>query len=132
MNALEEFVVFRFDADSSKKANARHYKKPYKRLYTKLLYSAKKKEIEVSLSYEDFLLFTEEERCYYCNSKVSWVSHGKEAKSYNLDRKNNSIGYTKNNCVVCCKSCNFLKSNRNEGAFLSHVHRIVQNLGLSD
>lgn len=29
--------------------------------------------------------------------------------NYNLDRKDNAVGYTVENCVVCCKSCNKTK-----------------------
>ena len=29
-----------------------------------------------------------------------------------MDRKDNALGYTKDNCVVCCKSCNFGKADR--------------------
>ena len=31
--------------------------------------------------------------------------------AYNLDRKDSIKGYTKENCVVCCKRCNRAKSN---------------------
>ena len=31
---------------------------------------------------------------------------------YNLDRKDNSIGYSKNNCVVCCSTCNYIKGDK--------------------
>ena len=36
---------------------------------------------------------TEEEKCHYC---------GAELRGYNLDRKDNTKGYSKENCVVCC------------------------------
>jgi len=46
-------------------------------------------------------------RCHYCHVSLridprSPVSH--------LDRKNNALGYTKDNCVACCWDCNRIKS----------------------
>jgi hypothetical protein len=31
--------------------------------------------------------------------------------AYNLDRKDSSLSYTRENCVVACASCNRVKSN---------------------
>lgn len=32
--------------------------------------------------------------------------------AYNLDRKDNSKGYSIKNCVVCCTVCNLTRGNR--------------------
>lgn len=125
-------MTYRFNSETSKKANERHYKTPFKRLYTKLKNSAQKKSIEVELSYEDFLEFTKIPDCYYCGDSVLWVPHGKKAVAYNLDRRDNEKGYTKQNSVVCCKTCNFLKSKYNSGKFLDIVYRIAMNTGICD
>lgn len=61
-----------------------------------------------TLTFENFLEFTEISECFYCGAPVPWVPY--RSNRYNLDRKVNDIGYTRENCVVCCWSCNRLKS----------------------
>ena len=41
--------------------------------------------------------------CFYC---------GENIKSRGLDRKDNSIGHTIDNTVVCCELCNMTRGNR--------------------
>lgn len=108
--------------------NARHFKTPYKRLYNRLVAGAKRKNRKVTLTYEEFLEFTKINRCDYCNDPVEWIPHGKTAIKYNLDRRKNNLGYSKNNCVVCCTECNFLKSDMCEGKFLTIIDKIYTNL----
>lgn len=62
---------------------------------------------EVRLTYEEFLEFTKQKQCHYC---LAWLDWAKDQR-YNLDRMNNDLGYTKENCVVCCPRCNYGKSN---------------------
>ena len=83
----------------------------YKPLYNKLVISSRVSEHQCNLTFEEFIKFTQIKKCFYCHSPIFWKKHG-QLKSYNLDRKNNSEGYTKNNCVVCCKRCNFGKSSK--------------------
>jgi 5-methylcytosine-specific restriction endonuclease McrA len=68
----------------------------------------------LELSYEEFLGFTKTVCCTYCGAAVVWPRYGKAnlRVGYNLDRKDNTKGYTKQNCVVCCKSCNLTKGDR--------------------
>ena len=68
------------------------------------------------MSYEEFLEFTKISECHYCKYPIQWVDHTTYANQqtertakYNLDRKDNNIGYTKDNCVVCCTLCNYVK-----------------------
>jgi hypothetical protein len=83
----------------------------YLALYNKLLTSSKISKHKCDLKFEEFVKFTKIKKCFYCHSPIFWKKHGL-LKSYNLDRKDNSLGYTKDNCVVCCKRCNFSKSAR--------------------
>lgn len=93
------------------KLNERHYKFPYKRTYSKIKSSCKKRNIELKLTYEELVEFTKQKNCHYCGVGVTWVKHGK-VNRYNLDRKDNKKSYSKENCVVCCWTCNNSKGNR--------------------
>ena len=88
-------------------------KRPYGIIFNRVKWNANRKKQEISLTYEEFLEFTKINECVYCESTVEWVKyahHGNQALSYNLDRKDASIGYTKENCVVCCRICNWAKN----------------------
>ena len=87
----------------------------------------------LELSFEEFLEFVQQKTCHYCGSPVQWVEFPiKDQKvAYNLDRMDNSRGYSKDNVVVCCKTCNYTKANRftyEEFLLLAHGLRLVQYL----
>jgi hypothetical protein len=70
--------------------------------------------------------------CHYCGEPPSNQSR-KRRKSdfasfkYNgIDRIVNEQGYTKSNCVPCCKPCNWMKQRMTTVAFLTHCKRIVE------
>jgi hypothetical protein len=88
--------------------------RPYESLYGQLLKNAKRRNYAVALTYEEFLTFTELTTCVYCGTLVSWTkfNRSKNGSAYNLDRKDNTVGYTKQNCVVCCSDCNRAKGDR--------------------
>lgn len=83
-------------------------------LYNKILDSAKKRNISVSLTFFEFMDFMKIENCHYCSSDIKWATSTRDSMAYNLDRKDNSLGYSKENCVVCCGDCNFKKGSRFE------------------
>lgn len=86
-------------------------KRPYEALYNLLMRGAKN-NLEHTLTYEEFVGFTKTKRCHYCGEMVSWTEYNihYNGTRYNLDRKDNLKGYSKANCVVCCKRCNLSKS----------------------
>jgi hypothetical protein len=86
--------------------------RPYEALYNNLLHSNKWDRTGrlVYFSYEEFLEFTKIDKCHYCTSPIYWTKFNLlNGSAYNLDRKNNDIDYTLNNCVVCCIRCNKAK-----------------------
>lgn len=96
-------------------------KRPFERLYNNFVGAAKNKtdrrrhirSIGMHLTYEEFLEFTRTPKCHYCEILINWVPFGsKRTSRYNLDRKDNRQGYSKENCVVCCWPCNELKGDR--------------------
>jgi hypothetical protein len=95
--------------------NISHRKRPFESLYNAFVQKASKR-YEVTITYAEFVEFTVTKSCYYCDHPVEWLEWQTRKKGklyrghvYNLDRTDNSIGYTKENCVVCCKRCNFGK-----------------------
>lgn len=84
--------------------------RPFETIY-KMVLNAAKVRTYIKLSYDEFLEFTKIPICHYCNEEVQWKPYGGQSSGYKLDRKDNSLGYSKENCVVCCARCNRAKSN---------------------
>lgn len=88
-------------------------KRPYEWLYNILKSKGVQKGKWLDLSFEEFLEFTKITTCHYCWETVVWRPHDKKSGSaYNLDCKDNILGYTKLNLVVCCGRCNAGKSDK--------------------
>jgi hypothetical protein len=85
-----------------------HRCRPFEALYNTLVKQAKGRA-EVRLSYEQYLEFTVQGSCHYCGAHLVWEPFNK-LNGHKLDRKNNSLGYSRSNCVVCCARCNRAKS----------------------
>lgn len=87
------------------------------------------RKLEFKLTKEEFRRLTQQ-NCYYCAASPSQtIGIGWSRYSYNgIDRVDNSIGYSVNNCVACCKWCNIAKSNRSKEDFLSWIGRIYNNM----
>jgi len=70
--------------------------------------------------------------CHYCgakNSRTTSTYHKDESKrrhllSNGLDRVDNNIGYTEENCVPCCTTCNSMKMCLGKDEFLTHIQKI--------
>ncbi len=90
----------------------RIYKRPFEWIFHKLIQVSH--GLQVTITYEDFLEFTAVSECHYCGAKIIWVGFpGRNipgSYAYNLDRKDNAVGYVKEKLVVCCKRCNRSKS----------------------
>lgn len=108
-------------------------KKPFEFLYNKFMRVAVGRKLNTAcdISYEDFVALTDIKECFYCGESVRWAATDTDKNSwrYNLDRKNNNLGYLKTNIVVSCWSCNKLKSNFGYYEFLDRCARIAQRRG---
>ena len=105
-------------------------KKPYGHIFGYLKAVARHRDLAVDLTYEEFLEYTKIDECTYCGSKIEWEMWSSAkgySKAYNLDRKDNAKGYSKDNCVVCCTACNFIR--RDE---LTHEEMLVLSPGLKE
>jgi hypothetical protein len=102
----------------------------YKVIFRSYINSAKARKLEFLLTDEQFRKFITS-RCYYCNSEPSQISHARNLNGdfiYNgIDRLNPDIGYMIDNCVSCCKKCNYAKLAMSKEEFLDLVYKIYKN-----
>lgn len=84
-------------------------KQPYRRspkgryIYSK--HAAKTRNIEFSLTRQEYISVVGSASCFYCQGSLPVTGSG-------LDRVDSSVGYTKNNVVPCCGRCNWTKGDR--------------------
>jgi hypothetical protein len=93
-----------------KKANLEKYLLSY-------IQCAKTRNIAFELTKEQFeqIVIT---ACYYCGSY-------NDKEVIGIDRLNSSRKYTLENCVPCCKTCNFMKGTLSKNAFITQAHKIA-------
>lgn len=81
-------------------------------LMSKYKLQAKKRGLLWSITEKQFHKLTKS-NCHYCDKKPNQNVYARNPEHkyiYNgLDRKNTLKGYTKYNCVPCCKRCNAIK-----------------------
>ena len=90
-------------------------KSPFVSIFRGMRYSAKERGIECTLTFQEFLEFTGVKNCHYCDDDILWKPYrdsGTTSFRYFLDRKNSDLVYFKENLVVCCPLCNYVKSDR--------------------
>jgi len=79
------------------------------------------------MSYEEFLTFVSVTICTYCGEDVvRWKKFSAFSCPMNLDRVDNSRGYEKDNCAVCCGTCNGMKSDLSLDEFAEKIYKIHQ------
>jgi hypothetical protein len=69
--------------------------------------------------------------CHYCGigpSALRVSRNGLDTMMHNgIDRVDNSLGYSRDNVVTCCRTCNFAKRDMSTDEFLSWVFRIYRH-----
>jgi hypothetical protein len=129
-----------------------HFEDPgiasYRRMYDSYKQGAKKRNLEFLLIFEEFATIISK-NCKYCGSvPVKYNRYIKKNTNYQfkgqrkvsessvnrswicingIDRANNDLGYTSENCVSCCSYCNYMKLDKSEESFLAHAERIVNH-----
>lgn len=100
-------------------------------LYAGYVRNAKIRGYEFALTHDQFDSMIASE-CHYCKSPPSTkriASQWSGVIVYNgIDRKNNSSGYTLENCVPCCKQCNFAKHNMSYDEFIAWRNGLVARM----
>ncbi len=101
------------------------------RLFNVYKRAAKKKKLEFSLDYDDFVRLTSSD-CHYCSSPPRAVCRAPRKTGdyvYNgLDRKDNTKGYSIDNVVPCCKYCNSAKADRTISEFKGWAKQLSSHL----
>jgi hypothetical protein len=72
--------------------------------------------------------------CRYCGTEPSIERNTKyEQDLFNgIDRVDNTKGYEMDNCVPCCKICNYMKRALSVEEFMAHIHLIATHIKESE
>lgn len=99
-------------------------------IYNDYKKNANKRNLAFNISKEEFVSFMYG-NCFYCGSGPSNFTKkrrvtGDEVHFYNgVDRVNNKLGYSAENCVTCCKLCNHAKNNMTKDEFIELATKIA-------
>ena len=111
-----------------------------KHLFNNYKNNARRRELDFIITFEEFLALTKKP-CYYCGIWARQRIHPnkgnnrttREAYFYNgLDRVDNSKGYTVDNVVTCCGTCNYAKRSMEAYEFEVWIKRVYQNIVTRD
>lgn len=90
---------------------------------------AKKKNLDFTISEEEFLELTQS-KCYYCGclpASTQKSLHKNGDFVYNgIDRVDNTKGYVLSNCVSCCYVCNYMKKDMPCADFFNKITEIYE------
>lgn len=102
-------------------------------LYLNYKKSANLRKLCFDLNKEEFKILTQQ-NCFYCNQTPSQIFPKQNPNNYNgrfiyngIDRLDNSIGYTKDNIVTCCKICNLAKRDLSLKDFKEWIDRLIKH-----
>lgn len=91
---------------------------------------AEKRDYEFILTEDQFRKIVVQ-NCFYCGAPPT--ERRRKKKTYDgfafngVDRINNAKGYSLDNCVAACKTCNAMKATYTPAFFLKHIKAIYQN-----
>jgi len=104
-------------------------------LFLRYRHAAVRKCIPFKLTKEQFLALVKQP-CRYCGTPPETLNRSCYGKHYydscvytGVDRRINSIGYTFENSVPCCKWCNYAKGERSFEEFCKWAKGVACNLG---
>lgn len=79
---------------------------------------AKARNVSFSLTKSQFIELWQKP-CTYCGDSIETIG---------IDRVDNSIGYTIENIVPCCFTCNSMKKTQSLSDFKTHIEKLYNNL----
>lgn len=77
---------------------------------------------EFGFSDAEFFDFCQKD-CFYCGRSAEHFS----PPINGIDRVNNAMGYSKENCVPCCSQCNIAKNKHSAESFIAMCENVVKN-----
>ncbi len=92
-----------------------------KQRFSSMLYHAKRRNFVTTMTFEEYENLIKLP-CYLCGEPVV-SEHG----GHGIDRVDNSIGYTLNNCRSCCGACNIMKGDLSMNDFITRIKKISIN-----
>lgn len=110
------------DYNKSRRENPKYKYDDYKR---KANDNGSKFELTYEQCYEFF-----KGKCYYCGKQGMLLD--KIVKMNGIDRKIASGDYVTDNCVSCCKMCNYMKYQNTDIEYINMCEHILTNLGVID
>jgi len=90
-------------------------------------YAATKRNLSFLLSELEFEIITSK-NCHYCDKEPILKKKPKEhvfRRLNGIDRMDSKKGYTVENCVPCCKICNYMKQELSIEDWLSHMKKVL-------
>jgi hypothetical protein len=75
------------------------------------------KKLAFDFTVKDFESIYNTTKCDYCGDHISTIG---------LDRLNNDLGYTKDNVVPCCSTCNLMRKSMSVNDFESKILQIAR------
>lgn len=97
--------------------------------------TAKRRNIEFLLNNNEFLTLTSN-NCFYCDSNPTELCYNKHshgiALANGIDRIDSAKSYSIDNCVTCCKNCNFAKASLSQENFFNLIKTIYTYHNLGD
>ena len=71
---------------------------------------SKNLESNLTIDYLNALLLIQNNKCYHCDHELKYGIGHKDLSQISIDRIDNNIGHTINNCVISCLFCNYAKN----------------------
>jgi hypothetical protein len=109
-----------------------NFKAALKAYYMSYYRNAKSRNLEFTLTNEEFDNIISK-NCVYCGMSPQDQSYlSRSTKKYDkfyasgIDRLDNKLGYTVDNCVSCCTKCNMMKKTLGCDEFLQHINAIYE------
>lgn len=91
------------------------YHKSPKAKYARYKLGALNRGLTFELTYEEFITHWDS-NCVYCKDPIETVG---------LDRVDNTLGYTVDNIVDCCSTCNYMKHKMDSETFINKCKQIA-------
>jgi hypothetical protein len=106
-------------------------------LWAKYKIGAAARGLVFTLTLNDMMALTSQ-NCHYCDQapdqecvspKTSEAALAHSRWVYNgVDRKDSSVGYVLENCLPCCKTCNYAKKQQTYDEFLAWILRTAKHV----